>query len=299
VRGLIFATTSSLVLIACGGGGTQPGDACSAKQPCDNGQICDLTDTNGPACLDGSGDVDGDGIPNDKDFCEHMAGGAFDEDGDGIGDDCDPCPIAKPPATPETDGDGVDSPCDPNPKMPGDKIVLFNGFNGPLPATWKASAAWQIKGGEAVMTPTAAGSVEQLSSGLTTPSNHLSIFASYRIDSLAPGATDADAGVFGITRLLQGDLTIECSGSRSGLMDQLELTTDATQASNPQNNLFDSASLYRVLAQLDGGTANCALIADKENGAISGSASGNAMSEVGLSVRGATARFAYILAVTR
>src|ERR1700704_2572980 len=122
MRGL-FPASLLAALVACGGG-TQPGDPCSAKAPCDKGQICDMTATGGPECLEGSGDIDGDGIPNDKDFCEHMAGGAFDEDGDGIGDECDRCPIAKPPDKPDPDGDDVDSPCDPDPRMAGDKIVL-------------------------------------------------------------------------------------------------------------------------------------------------------------------------------
>lgn len=33
-------------------------------------------------CIDANGDMAGDGISNDKDFCEHMAGGANNEDGE-------------------------------------------------------------------------------------------------------------------------------------------------------------------------------------------------------------------------
>ena len=289
----------STALVACSGGGTQPGDSCDAKLPCDNGQICDLTNPGGSVCLDGSGDVDSDGIPNDKDFCEHMNGGKYDEDGDGIGDECDACPIAKPPATPESDGDGVDSPCDPDPRTPGDKIVVFNGFNEALPSTWTASAAWQVKGGEAVMTPTSPGTFEQVSVRLTVPSSHMAILASYRIDRIADGATSSDAGVFGITRLPLGNITATCGGSRSGALDTLQLTTDAAQVSNPQTNLFDSTSLYRVAEQVNGGTANCVIAADKENGAVQGSTGGNPLSEVGLTTRGATVRFPYILVVAR
>lgn len=292
--------TISDLLVGCGQVGTQPGDPCSATERCSAGQICDMTDPGGPACLDGSGDLDGDGIPNDKDFCEHMAGGAFDEDGDGIGDECDPCPIAKPPATPETDGDGVDSPCDPNPTMPGDKIVLFNGFNAPLPATWTASAAWQIRGGEAIMTPTDVTATEELSSPLGGAlSSHTVIFTAYRIDGVATGATDADAAVIGINRLPMGNATAECGGARAGSSDFLRLQTDAGSDSKAFMNLFDPAGLYRVVEQLDGTTANCALVANNDAGAVQTMISGNPMTEAGVFARGATARFAYILVVQR
>jgi len=300
VRSSILATTLALALVACGGGGgTQPGDSCDAKTLCSDGQICDMTDPAGPACLDGSGDLDGDGLANDKDFCEHMAGGAFDEDRDGIGDECDACPIAKPPAVAETDGDGVDSPCDPSPTMPGDKIVLFNGFNAPLPIKWTASAAWSVVGGEAIMTPITPTAIEQVSSVVAgTP--HMTIFASYRIDSVAAGATAADAGVIGVNNLpLGGGATVKCGGSRSGGADQLLLTTDAGSGIKPFPNLFNSASLYRVAEQIDGANANCALIADDSNGAVQTAVSVNAMTDAGLYARGATARFSYLLVVTR
>lgn len=297
MRSSILVTTLSAALVACSGG-SNPGDPCSAKQSCGDGLVCDLTSPTGPICLDGSGDEDGDGITNDKDHCQHMAGGAFDEDGDGIGDECDACPIAKPPDVAETDGDGVDSPCDPNPTMPGDKIVLFNGFNEPLPSKWTASAAWKVVGGEAIMTPTNPAAIELLSVNVPG-TTHMAIFSSYRIDSVAPGANSADAAVSGANRLPAGTTTVVCGGSRSGGTDQLLLTTDAGQGFKSFSNLFDPASLYRVAEQIDGANANCALIANTSNGAVQTAVSVNAMTEAGLYARGATARFSYLLVVTR
>ena len=101
-------------LAACGATTTTThiGGPCDAKNKCDDGQICDRTNPGGQMCIDASGDIDGDGIPNGKDFCEHMKGGADDEDGDGIGDDCDPCPIA-PPGQVDGDGDAVAAPANP------------------------------------------------------------------------------------------------------------------------------------------------------------------------------------------
>jgi hypothetical protein len=296
VHGSSLAATLSLVLLACGGG-TQPGDSCDAKTPCSGDQICDMTDPGGPACLDGSGDLDNDGIANAKDFCEHVAGGAFDEDADGIGDECDACPIAKPPAAAETDGDGVDSPCDPNPTMPGDKIVLFNGFNDPLPSKWTMTGAWQVMGGTAVMTPTDPVTTGQISVPIAG-SAHMAIFTAYRIDSVAAGATTADAAVVGLNNLPAVKSRLACGGSRSGT-DQLLLTTDGGSGTKPFTNLFNPAGLYRVVEQIEGATVNCALVADDGTGAVQAPTSGNAMTEAGLFARGATARFSYLLVVAR
>lgn len=301
MRGSLLTTTLSVALVACSGGGTQPGDSCDSNNPCSKGQVCDLTDPGGPACLDGSGDLDGDGIPNDKDHCEHMAGGAYDEDGDGIGDECDACPIAKPPATAETDGDGVDAPCDPDPKTPGDKIVLFQGFNAP-PDTWKATPdqVWQVMGGEAIMTPGATNAIEELTVPVT-PSAHMAIFASYRVDQVAAGATNADVAVTATDDLPMGGAKIICGGSRVGASDLLRIhdMTGGAENNAPAMNLFDPASRYGLIEQIDGGKANCVVTSTKDNNAIGIDTTGEQMNKVGLYARSATARFAFVLVVAR
>src|SRR5262245_1430816 len=101
-------------LAACGATTTTHiGGPCDASNKCDDGQVCDRTAQGGAVCIDASGDVDNDGIPNSKDFCQHLAGGTNDEDGDGIGDECDACPIAA-PGQADADGDAVAAPCDPD-----------------------------------------------------------------------------------------------------------------------------------------------------------------------------------------
>jgi hypothetical protein len=294
VRGSLLA--SLLALAACGGGGTQPGDRCSLENGCDADQICDMTAPGGPVCLAGTGDVDGDGIENSKDFCQHLAGGAHDEDIDGIGDDCDRCPIGLPPAQPELDSDDVDSPCDPDPGTPGHKIVLFDGFNAIAPG----AAAWKFQGGEAIMTPVAPAMLEQIVVPLTTPSNRIAILASYRIDRIADGATTADAGVVGVSQLPLGTTVARCGGSRTATAgDRLRLETNNGVNTKIASDLFDPASLYRVAEQLEGGTANCALIGDKETAVLQGNTNGEEMNRVGVYARGATARFAYVLVIGR
>jgi thrombospondin type 3 repeat protein len=305
VRCSIVTILLSSALVACGSVGTHAGEACDATTPCTDGQVCDLTAPGGAVCLDGAGDLDGDGIPNSMDHCQHMAGGLYDEDGDGIGDECDACPIAKPLAmndpNKDTDNDGVDYPCDPNPHADGEKIVLFNGFNGTaLPDKWTTSAAgvWQIQGGEAIMTPTTPTESEILKAPLAGSTTHTVLFAGYRIDTA--GTTDADAAVTGITDLPMGASMAVCGGSRVAGTDYLRLNTDGGAMQKPfMGNLFDTAGAYRVLEQLDGATAKCALQATAASDAVQTMTGGLALTSAGLVAHGAKTRFQYLLVVQR
>jgi hypothetical protein len=278
---------------------TQVGGPCDSKKQCDDGQVCDLSAAGGPVCLDGAADADGDGIPNDKDFCLHTAGGAFDEDGDGLGDECDACPVGKPPNPAESDGDPVDKPCDPDPGTPGDKILLFNGFNA---AVAGADPAWKFEGGEAIATPPDATTTLSLMFPLGTATNHLEILTSYRVDAVMPGAAEADATVQALNRLPKGDSTVSCGGARpTGAGDVLALTT-AANGSSSQNvvrvaNAFGPGVRYGVLELLDGAQADCALAGDvpANSGASRLSSDGSAPNFALLLVRGAIVRFAYIV----
>lgn len=279
---------------------TSVGGPCDAKKQCDGGQVCDLTDPKGPVCLDADGDIDGDGIPNGKDFCQHMAGGQFDEDGDGIGDECDRCPVGKPPSTPESDGDAVDNPCDPDPREPGDKIILFNGFNA-APTGATVTAGWKFENGEAVATADA-NTTEAITFPLAGGTNHLEVLASYRVDSVIAGAPQTDATVQTLFKLPMGASTVSCGGSRPlGTGDVLALTTAANGSSSqnvvPVANAFGPGIRYQVLTLLDGAQANCALAGDvmANSGASQLSSDGSAPNFALLLVRGATVRFAYIM----
>lgn len=274
---------------------------CSATDPCGGGNVCDLTAPEGPVCVDPDGDEDGDGLPNDRDFCQHQAGGQFDEDLDGLGDDCDACPIAAPPATPDPDGDALDSPCDPDPTVAGDQLVVFSGFNEPtLPASWKLTtpAAWVIRGGELVVTAPATG-LESLTAPLTLTSNHMAVFSRYRIDATDATASENAASVIAVDRRPAGLSVVSCGGSRTGGTDRLLLDTDTANQAEDFDSLFDPAGLYRLAARVSNAQAACAMIANVETGAVQASTSGQSMTEAGLSARGATVRFSYLLAVQR
>jgi hypothetical protein len=280
---------------------THIGGPCDSSNKCADGQICDRTNPGGQICIDANGDNDGDGIPNGKDFCEHMMGGANDEDGDGIGDECDACPIAPPPSRPDSDGDAVDSPCDPDTRTPGDKILLFNGFNAGVA---NAGADWKFQNGEAIVTPSGPGVEEELKLPLATATNHISIYAAYRIDGVAGAATQADAAVASATQgLPMGTSRVQCGGSRSSGSDAILLKSDSDGTSNqstkPVTNVFNSAIGYRLEQQLDGANATCALAGDSEanSGAIQLTTDGNTPNQISLYARGATVRFSYILAV--
>jgi len=288
-----------VLVLAVAGCGTELGGPCSATLPCDDGAVCDLTDPTGPTCVAADGDDDGDGIKNDRDFCQHLDGGAFDEDLDGYGDLCDGCPIAPPPTTPDADGDALDSPCDPDPTVAGDRAVVFNGFNDPaLPAGWKASALWRLVGGEIIVEAPAV--LETLTVPLPLVSSHVAILARYRIDGVAAGASESAASVIGVDRRPAGTSVVSCGASRSGGTDRLLLDTDTSNVSDDfTSSLFDPAGLYRVAAKIDNAAAACALIADTETGATQASTTGQAMTEAGLTARSATVRFSYLLVVQR
>jgi hypothetical protein len=297
-----MCSTLSATLLACGAMTTEPpgsgGGACGTFDKCGDGQVCDRTAAGGAVCISASGDLDGDGIPNGKDFCEHLAGGASDEDGDGIGDDCDACPIAAPGAA-DADGDAVMAPCDPDTRTPGDKILRFNGFNA---AVAGASPAWKFQNGEAIVT--AGDAVEQLVVPLAASSNHVAIFTSYQIEASSTTAATARAGVGSRTVLPMGNSEILCGGSRESNADQvLLLQTDAnlgqTMSTLPLGTAFNPSTKYRVVQQIDGPATRCAVAGASmsESGAIQLPTDGNTPTQAVLYARGATVRFSYILVV--
>ncbi len=291
-----------VALLAGCGAGVEIGGECSQESACEDGATCDFTDPAGPVCIDASGDLDGDGIANAQDFCNHVPGGQFDEDRDGIGDDCDRCPIAPPPSSPDRDADEVDSPCDPDPDTDGDQIVAFSGFNEGLPANWMATSGWQIIGGEAVATSVSAANNEVLVAPLPLVSQHVAVLAEYRIDTVDPQATSNRAGVVAVDQRPAGGTDVTCAGSRTGTsVDSLILDTTISAATKQfdDSDLFDSADLYRLALALDNANAGCALKSGPLTGAITADTNGEAPNQGGLTAKGVTARFQFLLVIQR
>lgn len=289
-----------LALIGCGGTGSSLGDACSLTDECSEG-VCDFTAPDGPECISATGDIDGDGIPNDKDFCQHAMGGESDEDRDGIGDVCDRCPIAAPRATPDADGDNVDSPCDPDPSTPGDEILLFDNFASTLNARWKPTTAlaWQVRGGELVASLGAVSDQEFLTTQVIGKSS-ISIEASYRIDKLEasnaqhlvalrlsdPRPAGVSSAQCGVTKADVGPNELVVVETNQGAMNQIV------------SGAFDPADLYRAGAYVTGTKAGCSVIGNGVPlGTVQASLTPDQLSSVSLTARAVTVRFQYVLVV--
>ena len=255
-------------------------------------------------CISASGDLDGDGIPNSEDFCEHVAGGRYDEDRDGLGDECDPCPIAPPPASPDPDGDAVDSPCDPDPHTPGDKILLFDGFNGStFDPRWKAttSSAWTQIGGEAVVDLSGVSTEDYLQAN-SGEALHFAIEASYRVDQLESSSTTHLVAVHSTDPRPAGVAQLECGVVRSdqGTNDVLDLETNLNAASMGVTDGFASASLYEVGAYSTAGQVGCSAIEDAAAlGVVQAPITADSLATAALGARSVKARFQWVLVVGR
>jgi len=131
-----------------------PGGACDTACPGDLvcvAHVCQAPGTSDAAIdapadastIDGPpGDLDGDGIKDDKDNCPNKPNAdQHDEDGDRIGDVCDPCPHLAGTAA-DSDGDGVGDACDPQPTVAKQTLAFFDPFTSQL-AAWDGSSFQQ------------------------------------------------------------------------------------------------------------------------------------------------------------
>lgn len=292
-----------MLLAACSaksGGGGEEGDACDPMTACSDTTVCSVTHTTDGSgeCIAKGEDIDNDGLPNEMDYCNAGAGGAFDEDRDLIGDDCDKCPIAAPPLTPDPDGDDVDSPCDPDNREPGDRIVAFDGFRNGIPATWTKTGTWEQRGGDAVAT---GGATEvSLTTALPLTTSKMAVLIQYRVDAVDAAAGTSYIGLVARDQRPASNAIVRCGSQRNTAVgDSLALEGDAGAMSSPVVNAFNSASLYSVALRTIGISAQCAMQADATAVAAQAATSGEALTQVGVFVKGGTARFSYVLAIQR
>lgn len=291
-----------LAVVGCGASsGASIGDPCSLTDECGEGAVCDMTAPGGPECISASGDVDGDGIPNDKDFCQHAMGGASDEDQDGIGDSCDRCPIAKPRDMPDPDGDAVDSPCDPDPRTAGDEILLFDNFASPLDLRWKptTATAWRVQGGELIASLGTVPDQEYMTTQVIGKAN-ISIEASYRIDKLETSATQHLVALFLNDPRPAGVASAQCGVTKADVTMNELVVVETNQGAMSQmvSGAFDSADLYHAGAYVSGINAGCSVIGnDTPLGTVQASITPDQLSSIALTARAVTVRFQYVLVV--
>jgi hypothetical protein len=291
--------------LGCSGPDDVPDDGtCSKDDPCNDGSVCDFTAEGGPVCVSAAEDGDGDGLTNDKDYCQHAPGGKFDEDQDGIGDDCDKCPIAPPREVVDSDGDMVDSPCDPAPNDPGDEILLFDGFaEAGLDERWKPTtpSAWSVPGGEAIVKLDTVGTQEYLATNIVGK-NSISIDASYRIDKLETSSQTKLVGVYGIDPRPAGVAQAQCYVTTNDV-DQTQrvvVETNTSAMNQATTAAFTTANLYRASAYIRGTMAGCVVLSNGNPLAtLQTGITPDQLSQIALTARGTSARFQYIIVVGR
>ncbi len=77
-------------------------------------------------------DAGGDGADARLGACAGQPGLSPDEDGDLVGNACDVCPHVPDPGQADADGDVVGDACDPESSIGRQRIVFFDGFDGPV-----------------------------------------------------------------------------------------------------------------------------------------------------------------------
>jgi hypothetical protein len=238
-------------------------------------------------------DTDGDGVRDAADNCVAIPNAAqHDEDGDRAGDACDACPhIAAIGPHADGDGDGVGDACDPHPAAAGDALVFFDGFSsdGSVDAGWELvagnAADWTIAGGALV------GQVGEpagiLMRAVGAPGDRLRLATTADVIAIGPGATRsfallADAApsplAFDFCGVSFDSQEIELYRYENGLWSTLETQTIAVPL-----------GAYDLRSRTMDGT-----MCEVKQVALAPVAGAGVGTHVGLRVRNATVRFAYL-----
>jgi hypothetical protein len=272
------------------------GLACIAHDGVETCELPGATTPDGGVDADPNADGDGDGIADRTDNCPTVKNAnQANEDGDALGDACDPCPPFD--DNTDTDGDGVGDVCDPNPTTPGDKIVAFDGFSGNLSA-WTTSGSASTAAGDAVLVADDATST--IISMPSPSAGRVELRSSLLIDMIT--ATGQNLGSINlIDRLQPGtDKSIACqqSGLVNGTQEELRIFDASTSTIvNNAAHAFGNGSQVEMRLRRTGTSYACH-VTNPSLELVSTVAFSPASPRIGLRVRGAAAKFHWVMIIT-
>jgi hypothetical protein len=242
-------------------------------------------------------DQDGDGILDTDDNCPDVANATqVDEDGDAIGDVCDPCPPFA--NNEDADGDGVGDACDPNPAVAGDKIVAFEGFRDALSGSWTVMGTFTMADGEGVLSAT-----DDSTSLVTRPSPataRVEARAAFVVDSIT--ASGLNLGSVNVVERMQPntDKAIACQvvGLAGGAQEYLRIfDTSSSMGVASASYPIELGAAKELRFARNGSSYACHVASPPAS--VSGTATFAPPSpRIGLRVRGAVARWRWVMLVT-